>query len=101
LTNYLPVGGASEDRLFWTLFRKVTGNFAVFCEADEHVYVFFLLVGDGTTCSCEDVDAESFGTLLLGFIPDIAESLLVIINIFCLGDGFGEISGSKHCALPT
>jgi hypothetical protein len=101
LTNDLAVGGASEDGLFWALFGEVTGDFTVFGEADEHVDVFFLFVGDGATCSGENVDAKSIATLLLGFIPDIAESLLIIINVFCFSDGFSEEGGGQHCVLST
>ena len=57
MANDLSVGGTSEDGLFWALLGKVAGYFAVLGEADEHVDVFLLLVGDGTTCSGEDINA--------------------------------------------
>jgi hypothetical protein len=101
LANDLAVGGASEDRLFGALFREVAGNFAVLGKANEHVDVFFLLVCDSATCSGQNVNAKSFATLLLGFISDIAESLLIIINIFCFRDGFSQESGCQYCVLPT
>jgi hypothetical protein len=74
----------------------VAGDLAILGKANEHVNVLFLLIGDGTTSGGKDVDAESFRTLLFGVIPDIAESLLIIINIFCFCDGFSKISGSKY-----
>jgi hypothetical protein len=84
----LAVGGASENRLLRALLGKVAGDLAVLGKADKHVDILFLFVCDGTTSGGEDVNAESFRTLLFGVIPDIAESLLVIINIFCFCDGF-------------
>ena len=76
-------------------------DFAILGEAHKHVDVLLLLIGDSTSSGCKDIDAQSFMPLLLYFVSDIAEGLLIIVNIFCFGDTFCKESGCENWVLST